>query len=90
MYTQSLGTQLTLSWGWELLAASSSLWLETGVAFIPTKCPDSGGRGMVPVFLVRDLRAKFSSAGVGGPLKEPKLVPAGMFPCCYLGWQFWL
>lgn len=83
MYTQSLGTQLALSWGWELLAASSSFWLETGVAFIPTKCPDSGGQGTVPIFLVRDLRAKFFSAGVGGPLKEQKLVPADMFTCSY-------
>lgn len=81
MYTQSLGTQLALSWGWERLAVLSSLWLETGVAFIPTKCPDSGGRGMLPVFLVRDLRAKFSSAGVGGRGKEPTLVPADMFSC---------
>lgn len=75
MYTQSLGTQLVLSWGWELLAASSSFWLETGVAFIPTKCPDSGERGTVPVFLVRDLRAKFFSAGVGGTIKGAKASP---------------
>lgn len=77
VHTQSLGTQLALSWGWEHLAAPSSFWLETEAAF--TKCPDSGGRGMAPGFQVRDLRAKFFSVGVGGQLKGPKLVPAGMF-----------
>lgn len=80
-------TELVYSAGSELgLGALSCFFLflaRDRSCLIPTKCAVSGGRGMEPVFQIRDLRAKFSSAGVGGRLKESKLVPAGMFSSSY-------